>query len=407
MQVNTYAQASNSTSVSIWNQDLFPDGTQYFAWLRGPVGWFALLGVFSILVGLMVGQQGWIVLGICLAIVVLGIVWPWIQVRCIRAELHWSKAIVSEDEQVTIILQVRNRYPIPVWGFRIFGLETLCDSPGLAYIGPMGSTTFQWNVSAGFRGIYPRDLLTLRSGFPFGLTHCQLPIAIATELTVLPKLTQTKVVLEGLHAEDAGHAKARVSAWSGEIRGLRPFRPGDSMKQCHWAQTARMGVMMVRENEQPIAHAFHFCIDPDLLETDRIDEKEAALRGTLSVLRQLNRQGFSSELSIGSFTWQVKGQARDFQRLLQRLSDWDWSLAIKDPSPSPMRQASVRACVGSMKCESSLNRSKVKLQTVLPYTPTRLPETFSSDAAFALIEFQVLGNPGMASKNKPGRTHCA
>lgn len=337
----------SSTTEPFWNRDLFPPILPYLAWLRTPVGWLALLSCFSIPVGLGVGHQGWMVLGLCVSIMVMGMVWPWIQTRGLKAELKFSEETVVEESEFRIHLRIANRSPLPVWGLRVFGLEGLCDHKSLSYLPPWSTSEFTWAAEAEFRGKYPRMPLRLSSGFPFGMIECRRDIHIDGSLCVLPRLADARITLDGTQVSDSGKAATHQAAVSGQLRGLRPYRPGDSIKQCHWGQTARTGTLLVRENELPLAHAFQIEIDPAILPDAQ--KSEIALRGSLSLLRQLNREGFATTLLIGNRRWEIEGGKRGFAALLIQLCDWQWTgwetnaaadrFAITDPPPGLAREA--------------------------------------------------------------------
>jgi uncharacterized protein (DUF58 family) len=107
------------------------------------------------------------------------------------------------------------------------------------------------------RGRVEYGALTIRSGHPLGLASVRRLAEPAGSLIVLPRLGR-------LHRAQLQRYMSRRSASLGQSRGvpchaptaqaefygLRPYRPGDSLRHLHWRTTARRGELMVREYEE-------------------------------------------------------------------------------------------------------------------------------------------------------------
>jgi uncharacterized protein (DUF58 family) len=64
----------------------------------------------------------------------------------------------------------------------------------------------------------------------------------------------------------------------GEFHGLREYRPGDSPRGIHWRTSARRGILMVREFEDPPPNDLIVVFEPWLPTAGRIEESELARR---------------------------------------------------------------------------------------------------------------------------------
>lgn len=139
----------------------------------------------------------------------------------------------------------------------------------------------------------------LHSDFPWGLwKHTRLG-AIAHSLCVYPRpLVSKKLSIPGLWREASEMAGASIAGASGDIRGLRPWRAGDSLKRIHAAASARgfargTGLIMV-ETEPPgfsprhVTVLFHsYAGDRAIIRPELFERALSYLCGTLRTLSHL------------------------------------------------------------------------------------------------------------------------
>ena len=120
------------------------------------------------------------------------------------------------------------------------------------------------------RGQFPCEPLRVDSGFPFGLVRYTLAMpADGLELVVLP--ARGRIDLPGMRrwlsqaGGEAGQRRRplrRITSDQADVRGVRPFRPGDSLRWIHWRTTARRGEPMVREYDVPPSPSLLLVVDP-------------------------------------------------------------------------------------------------------------------------------------------------
>lgn len=140
------------------------------------------------------------------------------------------------------------------------------------------------------RGRYRCDPLLVISGFPFGLIEYGMTmLPDDREQVVLP--ARGEVDVEGLRrwlARSGGEAGQRrqplrrVTSDHADVRGVRPYRPGDSIRWIHWRTTARRGEPMVREYDEPPSPAILLVVDP-WLPANPSDEDFRRLEATLEL----------------------------------------------------------------------------------------------------------------------------
>jgi len=104
------------------------------------------------------------------------------------------------------------------------------------------------------RGVIGHVLVEVASAAPFGLLWWTRRVALRlpTEVHVGPRLgapDPSSAVAGATRGDGTRHVPGDAS----EVRGVRPYRPGDSRRQVHWPATAHTGALMVRETEAPAA----------------------------------------------------------------------------------------------------------------------------------------------------------
>ena len=162
-----------------------------------------------------------------------------------------------------------------------------------AWVSAGSSADLELRVSIPERAWVETQRVRLISDFPFGLFEVARTMEVAHALCVYPKpmvprgLAFTGGRMDALDAEVAAAGEA-----PGEIRGLRPWRAGDSPRRILWPASlrsmARGAGMVVRECDPPgfrpvkCAVVFHsFGTDGGLIRPDRFEKALSLAAGTL------------------------------------------------------------------------------------------------------------------------------
>ncbi|NKI22951.1 DUF58 domain-containing protein [Paenibacillus dendritiformis] len=191
------------------------------------------------------------------------------------------------------------------------------------------------------RGIYRLDSVTMTAGDPFGVFDAVRRIPLGLELTVYPAL----IPLDQLPLS--------TKSWIGDIpvrrwiledpfwkSGVRPYRPGDTLKSVHWKATARTNSLQV--------HKFDYTADRKLMilvnfETSdgmwskvTIPEQvEKALSYAASIAHAAVKQGMETGVSCnGNLPGHTRGTALTFPPgagtvHLHRLFEWMAKLELE------------------------------------------------------------------------------
>ena len=134
-----------------------------------------------------------------------------------------------------------------------------------------GVSTIPASTKAVFpeRGRHPLPPLVARSGYPLGILAFQRTLTTAGEQLVLPPLGTVNARLLKRFLIRAGHGDDRSrrppARWipsDGDVRGLRPHRAGDGVRDIHWKTSARRGKWMVREYDQTAPIDLTIIVDP-------------------------------------------------------------------------------------------------------------------------------------------------
>jgi len=238
------------------NHDFCPWANRYVYWLKKPIGWVILAFLSSILLGLYVSPQAFLASAGIASVAIIGSLWPWISMLGIRGQLSWNATRCQELESIQTTLVIANRWPWPAYGL------SLDLDPGLACEGfdkqrislqkipGFAKSTFTWSTVPQRRGQYPRQEVHLQTAFPFGIWNSSQPIAVPEPLIVWPRSTRlidspTQIASQQF---GTGSLSDRVGD-EGDWTGVRPYRPGDSLRQVHWAQTARRDALVVFERQ--------------------------------------------------------------------------------------------------------------------------------------------------------------
>lgn len=239
------------------NYDFCPGLNRYVYWLRQPIGWVVCGAGFSALVGLFVGHQGFVLMWAFLALLVLGVVWPWLSMKGLSCQLRFQQSRTQEGRHCTVILEIVNRFPVPAFGLMLEGnflqsIESEHDkvAVGLRRVPAWSVSRFQWQITPEQRGQLPTDVPQLCSGFPFGISNVTKPVKVEGSTIVWPAMEELEdsaelgglqFNIDGLHSERTGN--------DGETLGVRHYRHGDPIKNIHWTHTARCGRLIVRERQ--------------------------------------------------------------------------------------------------------------------------------------------------------------
>ena len=229
---------------------------------------------------------------------------------------------------------VVNRWPWPLWGltveqgFSLSPVDAIDEAPAacLARIPAWSQTTFRWDFEPERRGRYPHGAPRLACGFPFGIWHGHRPIFVENELVVWPRMASLTSVppLCGRSLAAAGTAN-RSAGHEGDLSGVRLFRAGDSLRQVHWAQSAKHDRLVVCERQNTGRRQVKLILDLDSGAQPNgagDDSLENIIRVGASIARQFHAHYAAIDVCFGRQTARVAPGSAGLSSLLDALATW-------------------------------------------------------------------------------------
>lgn len=227
--------------------------------LLGALGWYKSVALILLLAYFMA------------ALLVLNAILARRQTRCLEAvrEPHPGS---HAGEETTICVRVVNTGTHPATA----GIEAPGERPlhWLVHALPGGeSLACAARVAFPRRGRFSGAPVRVASAYPFGLVRCVCTGDPTPPAIVLPALGRANA--EGMRQWfqwGGGDGRARrllrrVTTDQADVRGVRPYRPGDSIRSVHWRSTARRRELMVREYDAAPALELVLVVEPWLPES--------------------------------------------------------------------------------------------------------------------------------------------
>ncbi len=329
---------------NLMTTDFCPWANRYVYWLKEPVGWFVLATLASVLVGTFLSPLGWTLAVGLLAILALGLGFPWLATRCISCGLKPVCDELCEREPSFLELNIRNRLPLPIMGLMVEGYLHVATSHrdadassfgdtrlrgsgadiGLARVPAFCMATFRLPFAVEYRGRYPAQPPKLACSFPFSIWTARREIREVRPVTVFPLLIPIDEDLEftGQLLSDLGEGQRIAN--HGEFMGVRDFRRGDSLKSIHWVQSARQDRLIVCERGGPQQQALELRLSTTRSQGSDLEARENLawrVRATASLIAVLSARHLPFRLFVDDKLILVADGASGRRQAWLRLAD--------------------------------------------------------------------------------------
>ena len=311
-------RAAEPLLVRLWqmaNADFCPQHNAWAYKLKHPLAVFSAATALTIFCGFVINPLAYVLGGMMLFVLVVGLAWPAVAVRAAVVRVDWGRRRVTEGQAVAVTLELRNRLPLPLAGLVVTGLEGVADAK-LPLLRPWERRTVVWRATTYRRGVFPSSpsyatasdvtgTVRVQSQMPFGVWRAERAIAVDGRLVVHPRSRSLEGLVDlGEPREGEERATDRRAGTSGDLLGVRRFREGDSLRHVHWAQTARQRELIVCERQATIASAVRIGVE---LPADDV-RCEDVLRAAASVARRLVDGGMAVEFVLPQTTLRSEGQ---------------------------------------------------------------------------------------------------
>lgn len=256
----TFASRLREWLRALATYDCFPEFSKKVRrFVYHPLGVLTLAALASLLCGLFLHSQGFVLCGGVLAVVALGVIWPWLSLRGLGGSVAFDRTRASEGDTVEVRLMLRNRLPWSAWGLAVrggFGGDSSEAVAGIASAPSRRTALCRWEFKPLCRGVYPLVAPKLTTGFPFGLWENSRELTVETPLVVWPRTFPVGPIppVSGDRQVEGNVSRSKVGT-NGDVLGVRPYRRGDSPRRIHWGQSARHDRLIVCElqaNSRPV-----------------------------------------------------------------------------------------------------------------------------------------------------------
>jgi len=214
-----------------------------------------LLGVYTLAQGSQGEHDGLVAVGaFAFAVVIVGIVWPFVVLRSIGVAVDGPRDATVGD-RITLAL---------VLAGRVSRLEVrLLDPPG-EWRRTVAPGSGELVHIAARRGVFRVVRVEVRSGGPLGifLRRRTLWVRLPAPVAVGPRPIAVRYEPSTLPIGMAATLAARLAAPGGDsVRAVRPYARGDAARLVHWPTSARTGELAVREMEPPAITGIAIALD--------------------------------------------------------------------------------------------------------------------------------------------------
>lgn len=272
----------------------------------------------SIMCGVVWHGRAFIITGTLLLIVVAGILLPYLSIQKLLAKITPLQHRGRVGQGMPVRFQVENQNWWP-WGTTIIQLSE-CPSailpkeklrehmmPRIERNGTCDEVVSLVPIS---RGLFPDDIGTLVTRFPFGIFTARKTFSISSQSIVWPEIVPLASRISD--ARYGGYESSATSArhWGdeGDIAGPRPYRPGESLRRVHWRHTAHRGDLIVCERESTTSKRLLIRLDlemPNREDVQTTEAYEAAISIAASLIMQAVAENWHVDFELsGHRTWE-------------------------------------------------------------------------------------------------------
>lgn len=204
----------------------------------------------------------------------------------------WAPTRVASGVPVVITLEVSNPNPKPLWVLRIQGPFLAWDGrwlvrrPTVPVLAAGAKARVESTLVLTERGQRPIGRFSVASVRPLGLVRGKSIYSEPVRIIVVPRT----LAIEGLAppplvpADHAAQVRGQATGADFELAGLRPYRPGDRIRDLHARSWARLGEPMVRTFRRTARREATVILDASAARVD-----EAAFEGAVSLAASLVR----------------------------------------------------------------------------------------------------------------------
>jgi uncharacterized protein (DUF58 family) len=206
------------------------------------------------------------------AVAAFGALWPLITVRSVGIEILSAPTDLVVGQLALMQVQLTGRAA---------GLTLRCSGSPLLLADVVSPGVVQIPLEVSKRGVYNSIRVDLGSDAPFGVALAvrTRTLQLSRRLLVGP-VTRPQTAQAGDLIGPQSLNLPKGLASSGEsVRSVRPYTSGDPQHLVHWPSTARLGSLVVKELEPPVATGLAIVLDLSGSETDSVEDAASRAAG--------------------------------------------------------------------------------------------------------------------------------
>lgn len=281
----------------------------YLHSLHTPRGMLSFALAIALTCGVLVHERCLAVAGVLCVVIGTGTYLPGVIAGNARVRLNFETERATEDDEIALNVRIEPREAIPLVGLTIDTGASFANVRAnasdrwhfvLPTIWPWKRTMLRRQVrrQVNRRGCYRLDQATVMCSFPFRLREARAHVASDGMLIVWPKIYPISKWPEvTIGSDDYGQMMSPAKGTSGDTTGLREFRRGDDPRRIHWPQTARLGQLVMREQQRSTNP--RMCVHLDSPAQFETWESDWAVRLAASFLAGAERMGWQCDLELG------------------------------------------------------------------------------------------------------------
>mgnify|MGYP002629829609 CR=1 FL=1 len=176
---------------------------------------------------------------------------------------------------------------ITVGSRRCAGVEAVSDSGVLFRIGCLekdSSTSVLPDVTFLRRGVFELKSIRLKTRFPFGFAEASRGVELKGEVVVHPAVYPVAHPrAAGFDVMVGGRFRGSGQTIAGDhFSGVRPQQPGDSLRQIHWASSAKGLGLMVKTYDEELSGRVAIIVDGGSSGSEAIADDAVRAAGSLA-----------------------------------------------------------------------------------------------------------------------------
>lgn len=242
----------------------------------------------------------WIVL---VALVLAGLqslVFGLFNLKRLEYRRYFSRTHLFEGESLEMVEVLRNKKPLPVAWLRIEsrispflrftgrqGEERSINADqyhrSLFFLPPFSQIVRRHPVKCLKRGHYQVSSAAITAGDLFAFSRKGRQVDLKCEVTVYPRLLEDEGDLPSSRWQGDVTVRRFIQPDPFLVAGIRDYRPGDAMRDVHWAATARTGALKVKQRD--------YTADPKLVVLLNIQTTEDQWADLMDYEQEIIEQG--------------------------------------------------------------------------------------------------------------------